>query len=1051
MTTTVMVNRHKWVYKSGDGGKPQEVAYARGLKFRHAIHVSRIVKRKHCFTSFKDVDAFWNYFCLTPIRDRYFRTIDTSYRDASTSALYLDIEWFSPTEPRDDQDSERLASLRRSVDQALSSVGSDLHLTDWVVNNFTRIVDGKLRHSYHVHVPQAVFDDNLVMGTFVKAYVLPHMHSDPLFYSADGSPIVDASIYTRNRRLRLPGCKKRSVDGSLPCPTKEVFVASLTSGCTRKSNINNFPDRQIAIARPANRRFVSIEDRAIETRITKLLRDRGDMFSTVTFVEGRLFQLAYHNDNHKCFIGGEGCTNNSSVGFKRYFVVSRQGRIFYHCLIDTAHDSAAGCYFGDVCRDNTIEWVDDEFVGEVHRYDGWDTHRNVLRREYDDEYTHKFELDFGRKALLVIAGMGKGKTTSAIDLLCSSFFKRVLYVVPRRTLGWEIMRVIAELRAGGRDIPVFQHYCDGVDGDHLVIEYESLHRLSNLKAYDLVVCDEIRSICSALTNLTTNGHNIQRNASILQAFSKAATMWVGMDADAEVDPLVPHLIQAWWPAPGTIQVDVYTVPAMHRRLHLASDEDQWICDVRAKLAEGHQVAICCRTKARAKVWVEVFVSPSVLLVTGDTSDEDTMRILGHMGEGQNINTALTSVKLFIFTSKINIGVDIQLPWDWVFLDCKGGRGAAARDLLQMSGRFRKLVNLDVRALVTCTEPTFEKSDDLIARVTEYFDRRDSVIGNQYRAVLSFDSIFDNGYLRLAPSWITQMFIYASMEHHTDFAYEMYRLCRLNLYKVFRVPDSSSNADEVRAMDTQVKKTKCSQIESIFNEVKLEDAGVVLVDGHALSRKGEGTEESRMRIECAEVLRFFTSPENVEFEQFQHAQKNLKQLRMLAVIRNMTTARLLRHEIQVLHKHPWANHTMFSKVLQCKYIDTAIQLLGVGGIDDTTTTFTTEDLATHESTLRQTLLQAAAAGGRPYTQKKMPKTISILRRELRETFGIKLHSKRRHAKLYDYCIEHPPLNTEILGMLDFGYNFDQSQPPETDHYLEERQQLAAEHRVFRITH
>lgn len=1048
MTAILSINKHRWYHATSRHGKPQAMASAHGRKFKHSVLVCRCAPRgRYLFSTFKTKEDLWKYFLLTPPNDRYFRTIDTSFCDGTTSALYLDVEWKTACDRRDDYDKQRIELLRIGVQDALLRSGGTAGVDQMHVADFTRVDDGSLKHSYHLHFPGVVFSDTLMMGTFIKTLVVPACIDDHLFYDGEGCPVLDTTIYTKNRQLRLPGCKKAWTRAPmhLATPPRDLFMASITSGCSSPVNVGHVHSRLdgITIRQTAQQRqHVTPENKALENRITALLRMKGDTTSAVRYVSGRLFRL--EGSEQSCLVGGRACTA-SGMDRRRYFIVYDDGRIFFHCLIDAVHAASAGAYVGDTSPENSIEWDGDEFVGTTSRFDGWDARLRILRREFDDRYTREFTLEFGRKALLVVAGMGKGKTTSAIALVCNRRFKRILYVVPRRTLGLEILRVINR----HPDTPEFQYYTDGVDGHFLIIEYESLHRLRGNLAYCLVICDEVRTLGNAMTNAVTNGYNLQRNSAILRALSTNCIVWVGMDADAEVDAVVPHLVQTWWPTPGHIQIDVYTVPAMYRELYLTSNEPDWVSDVRARLSDGKQVAICCRTKARAHVWNELLDNPNSLLIDGDTNDDVVATTLGLPGTDDSIDTALTPVKLFIFTSKLNIGVDIQLQWDHVFIDGAGGRGASARDLIQMAGRFRNLVNVHVKVLVASTIPVYESLDDLTARVMAYYDRRVDLFDN-YRVMLSYDAIFRDGYLVMAPDWITMLFVYTSLERHADFTYELYRLCRLNKYKAFRVHGDPVKSDEVKTTKKHVKDTKQLTLEEVFEAVKTEDPTAVLVNGHELSRTGQGTIENTMRIECAESLRYFTDHSTATFDQFQLVSSNLNQLRMLTINQRMTTARLLRHEVQALHRHPWSNHTIFSKLMQCRYIDECLATLGIGGIDDTATSFTSDDLFANATAILKSLLDAAAAGCRPYNSKKVPKVLTVLRRELRETYGIALKTKRRHGKLYDYNLERPKDLMGVLPLLDFGYNFDRSPPTEYDDYIEECHARAAELRTYKIS-
>ena len=1006
-------NGHPWVYAKERGKYPAISAYKLGKERGDQVFVSRGTSsgRRYAFSSFKDGEALWEYVLKTPAHDRYFRTIDTSTKDESTSSLYLDIEWIV-TEAEPDA-RQRVDHIISSVTHSLSQLKTSTAVLNPVTVDFSRARWEKFKHSFHVHFPSIIFTDTLAMGAFVKQYVVPHACQSPLFYSIGGKPVLDTSIYTRNRTMRLPGCRKDGTDPPKQCPDKQTFLAALTSG-------NNHPPNMTVHVQPTKPRLpkerrvrtsVTAEQKSIEKKLKALLGDKGCSDVDVFCVDNCLYTIV-NSPNSKCLISDD-CSSNPTG---KYLTVWDDGRVYYHCLYNTSHTSAFGLYLGDLSLDNTISWVGNEFTGRVSGFSDWDAELFVKRSEHSDEYVKSFTLDFGRQCLLVVAGMGKGKTTQAINLMSSGKFKRILYVVPRRTLGWDIMRAIHE-----SDInEAFQHYSDGVDGDRIVIVYQSLHRLVGKESFDLVICDEIRSIGQSMTNLSTNRSNLNTNACVLKTMSRQATMWVGMDQDAEADGVVPHLLQSWWSNPGRIQIERYTTPKIKRRMHLCSDETAWLKRITDRLGEGASVAICCRTKSRAVALHRLLEKPeyNAMLVTADSDDKEVIETL------KDINSALETSRLFVYTSKINIGVDIQLSWGYCFIDGKGGLGCSARDLIQMCGRFRNLENIDVYLVVARTEPKFEHEADLMARVSDYYQRRKEIIDGKYRQILSFDGVFQDGFLTLAPDWSTRMFILTSVERHIDFTYELYRLCVLNQYRVYRIPAVPNNDDAVAANKSAVKGDKADQLREIFEVVKQCDPSAVLVEAHERCRRDEGNQANNLRIQCANALRFFKKPEEARFEDFVLVDANLPRLRMLAIAQSMRTELLIRMEIRSLHRHKWANHTIYSKLLQYKYVDDALHILGVNGIDDYETRFTTTTLQTSEADLRRALVSSAAATRRATSSRKQPKIITLLRNELRETFGIKLTQKRVHGKLFKYSISKPAELLDVLARVDFGYNFDE---------------------------
>ena len=105
-------------------------------------------------------------------------------------------------------------------------------------------------------------------------------------------------------------------------------------------------------------------------------------------------------------------------------------------------------------------------------------------------------------------------------------------------------------------------------------------------------------------------------------------------------------------------------------------------EIESELMAGKRVGILCRTKNNARMYSEMFKSYQQIVFSADTRDMSF----------EDINSSLHGKQLVIMTSAVTVGADIQEPFDKVFIDFRGTRGhsCTARNVLQMTGRFRRL-------------------------------------------------------------------------------------------------------------------------------------------------------------------------------------------------------------------------------------------------------------------------------------------------------------------------------------------------------------------------
>jgi hypothetical protein len=161
----------------------------------------------------------WDHTSLTDTERRYIT-------DLFVSPLVLDVEWLSVDSLPDPHASQRMTTLKTAVLQALelgSPAGFGTKERSIQVEHLGRKPKGKtqFKNSYHVVVPGAVFEHNArgCMKDFVQKVLWLELEKkwDVLFITGPTTAdipkrpstcILDTSVYTRGRQMRMPGCCK---------------------------------------------------------------------------------------------------------------------------------------------------------------------------------------------------------------------------------------------------------------------------------------------------------------------------------------------------------------------------------------------------------------------------------------------------------------------------------------------------------------------------------------------------------------------------------------------------------------------------------------------------------------------------------------------------------------------------------------------------------------------------------------------------------------------------------------------------------------------------
>ena len=102
-----------------------------------------------------------------------------------------------------------------------------------------------------------------------------------------------------------------------------------------------------------------------------------------------------------------------------------------------------------------------------------------------------------------------------------------------------------------------------------------------------------------------------------------------------------------------------------------------------------------RTRRQMKEFLKLDWLRAFRVMSFSSGDPDD-----HINKFRCIDDHLEEVDLLCFTSKV--GADIQRVFHWVFVDATGFKGPTCRELLQMAGRFRNLINRILQITLSTT-------------------------------------------------------------------------------------------------------------------------------------------------------------------------------------------------------------------------------------------------------------------------------------------------------------------------------------------------------------
>lgn len=302
---------------------------------------------------------------------------------------------------------------------------------------------------------------------------------------------------------------------------------------------------------------------------------------------------------------------------------------------------------------------------------------------------------------LVRSGMGSGKTHIVLDWLAKKGYT-FLYAGVRCLLneamlarfakqaGLEVKLYSTLNKQNRRKYDADRYY----DSKHLICQVDSLwrcyDRYGNIRAYDVLILDEVESIIRQMESSTIRGRGkgvMVRNYLVLRELIRLAKIVICLDgqlSQATLDLVkscrsddILYIRNNFVPeqAPCTEIQDLAVFKAMFDQAVVEQKKQVFLSNSKATVDAYNQVARDVAIKAGRQI--------RILSFTRDTNQHDRKIIL------PNIDEYLPNYNLLSYSPTLGCGVDIQYEMDVMFVHVKG-ISCVSETIIQMIGRVRNV-------------------------------------------------------------------------------------------------------------------------------------------------------------------------------------------------------------------------------------------------------------------------------------------------------------------------------------------------------------------------
>jgi late competence protein required for DNA uptake (superfamily II DNA/RNA helicase) len=486
------------------------------------------------------------------------------------------------------------------------------------------------------------------------------------------------------------------------------------------------------------------------------------------------------------------------------------------------------------------------------------------------------------------------KTTILINFALNPKFKSILFLTSRRTLARDILK-----RMRQADIPVVSYLDTNDIGDEpfVIIQAESLHKIR--RSYDLVIIDECTSF---FTQMDSGLHeHLDMDRDMLQAVLAQAKNCIFLDADIDERTFV--FLHELFPKETIYLTQNTWRPEGKKLIHYKSLEMQEM--LKQDLREGEKIGIVVSSKKKGERIVEM-----VKQYTGKYKFFNSQAC--DPKDFEDINATLKDVQVVMFTSTIKEGVDIQIPFDRVYVFA--GHTTCARDIKQMVGRFRHNRSNEV---YYCNKSRREFYPLHFHGVKNAIEKEITMANEQgYKRLSDADRqlVNKNGKFlwKLRENIWTWMYIMGEVEKNRSY-YDLDIMVDITMERAgYRVEYNTLEMDEEEVLSAKEEDSKCTEAAFNTQVQKYEEAVIpTYVEGEKTVinqiavdelkqkiRDGKATEEIHTIVEKAEFVLMFKdeSREEVTSEMIVHHEYLTPQLKHAHMELVSSTTELLQKEL-----------------------------------------------------------------------------------------------------------------------------------------------------------
>lgn len=598
-----------------------------------------------------------------------------------------------------------------------------------------------------------------------------------------------------------------------------------------------------------------------------------------------------------------------------------------------------------------------------------------------------------QKCMVVLAGMGMGKTYQLAKYLQTHSPKRILLVTSRIQLANTLKGLF----------PKFELYTDNLAANWQIVNYESLHKIRADTPFDLVVSDEFRSTCDNVTSVKTNRRFIQDNATAMQFYMQTANRTIVMDADCEVDCMASDVLHGIF-KDNEVVVERYSDQTLVRSLQIMPTFDWWN-EFEKDVSDGLKLGVPCRTKKDANTIAAKLKSADVSYKIYTSAEDDVT-----MKDFRNLDEAWKDVQVVIFSSKVTVGADCQLLFDRIYIHAASYGGCNARNILQMQGRWRQIKYKTIRICVKESKspefPTYEQS-------LHFYDERRKSMKDAISGYIRFKPEFSEYGQVWSPDHVTAAFAHSKTENDTDFVIDLFTKASDKGYNVLdaRIQKKKTKEEEkkckdmIKNLEQQVKEDDEIQRKCMFGEMK--DTYLDLVqEADKRVRTQQGNTRDRMVCEMEAVLKHFPKIEGMDYQTYDTLQKHMSEIKNIcAVHRNILpdgkvdTVSLMSDELKRLSNKPWAEFSPFQMFTTIyKKLGIVLYTLGLDTFFDENTEVANQKLKDHQELIRDSCKEISKLRGvekcrKMKGQDEVKITKTMLNRELKAMFAVTLKCKQ----------------------------------------------------------